>query len=344
MFTTYSAVVSCMDFSRPQLESLIYVNHKTLDLFVGEEAQLIANPQNDRVYEWICDNTEVASVDNSGLVTALMEGMASVTVESEGKTVTVPVTVKKKVATTDVELSEYNVSMFTNTSVKITAKSVPEDANDIAKTDYSWTSADESVAMVDSNGEIMAISKGQTVVTYRKGNFTKEVSVTVAKTLPFLGPHIVSDTKELVLPMKNFDIGGPDNAYHDSDDVNSFGTRHREDNGDINSPGVDIYHDGCIASIYGGEWLLFSIQVETPGTYGIQVSTAGPAVGKIDLEIDEIHKSGSLVMPTSGNWSVWKWGPEQPYEVELVKGTHTIKVILTEPTFNVNELKVNFIK
>lgn len=333
-------VISCDNYERTSVESAIYTNYQSLEMFVGDNTQLIANPQDASVYSWQSENEQVATVSN-GLVNAISEGTTNIIVKHGDIYTRVPVMVVVKIPTTRIELSMNKVVIAPGKTIIVSATSTPSNANDIAKTDFYWWSENESVATVNSVGEIKAIGIGTTKVFYRKGTIQKDVTVDVSISFPFKGPHIISKTSVLILPLRDFDIGGEGNAYHD---INNEGrSPYRQENGDPDSPGVEINSDGFIDVIYPNEWLLYTVEVEDPGTYGIQISTAGVADGKLYLEIDGV-KTENLIMPTSGSWNIWKFGPEPQKEISLTKGKHTIKVYFSEPVYNANEMRVEFLK
>lgn len=334
---------SCIKYERVQVEKAIYINKDELEMFSGEEYQLSVSPQDGRSYSWTSDDPAVAVVE-SGLVKAMSEGETTVRAVSGELSCSIQVTVVDKVETEDVKLSKTSLSLFPNTAEVVSVTLVPEDANDIAKNDYQWSTSDESVALVNSNGEIKAISEGTAVITYRRGNFVRTVDVTVSETLPFNGPHIVSDEAPLILDLRDFDLGGQGYAYWDSDSQNTSNSNYREEHGDMSNPAVDIHQDGYIEVVHTNEWLLYTVQVEKAGTYGIQVSTAGTDPGSMAVEIDKgKNNSGNLDMPASGSWAEWAYGPSEPYEVDFAEGQHTVKIIFTNATYNVKSMKIEYL-
>ena len=78
----------------------IALNKTSLSLKEGESETLVAtvSPDNatDKTVTWSSTNTSVATVDQSGRVTAIKEGTATITAKAGDKTATCAVTVKKK--------------------------------------------------------------------------------------------------------------------------------------------------------------------------------------------------------------------------------------------------------
>lgn len=88
------------------------------------------------------------------------------------------------VPVTGVELDKTELELTVNDTAKLTATVTPANA-DNAK--VSWTSSDETVAIVDKNGNVTAVGAGTATVTVttEDGGFTATCTVTVkAKAVP----------------------------------------------------------------------------------------------------------------------------------------------------------------
>ena len=99
------------------------------------------------------DNTEVATVNASGLVTGVAPGTANITVTTVdgGFTDVIAVTVEEAVAVTEIVIAPAAITIPVTTSVTETlvANVIPENATD---TTVAWTSEDETIATVSVNG------------------------------------------------------------------------------------------------------------------------------------------------------------------------------------------------
>jgi len=82
-----------------------------------------------------------------------------------------------------IQLDRNGLSILTGGSDKLTARILPSDAAD--KT-IVWTVSDSSIATVDQNGNIKAISKGQTTVTVttNDGGLSDTCVITVTENTP----------------------------------------------------------------------------------------------------------------------------------------------------------------
>lgn len=141
---------------------------------IGNTESLIAtvNPENaqNKNVTWTSDNEKVATVDNTGKVTAIANGAAVITVttEEENKTATCNVTVdttkpSKPVAVTKVSLDNSILNMFTiGQTEQLHAVISPSDATNQKVT---WKTDNEKVAAVDNTGKVTAIGNGTAVIT-----------------------------------------------------------------------------------------------------------------------------------------------------------------------------------
>lgn len=162
--------------------SSIVLDRDNAVLKVGESVSLTASivPVNatDKTIIWSSDNESVATVDNNGTVTAITIGSATITASSSnGKTAVCKVTVASNIIlVSSIVLDKENAELKVGESITLYATVGPDDATD--KT-VIWTSDDESVATVDKNGTVTAISVGKALVTASSGNVSASCTVNV---------------------------------------------------------------------------------------------------------------------------------------------------------------------
>jgi len=165
----------------------IELKQNTLFLTPRDSYKLIATvlPENatNKNVTWSSSNQSVATVDQSGNVTADIPGTATVTVTTEdgGYTATCLVTVTEKVVpVASVSLNWDKLELFEGWTAKLTATVLPEDATN---KNVTWTSSNESIATVDQIGNIKALSEGTATVTVTTddGGYTDICLVTVTK-------------------------------------------------------------------------------------------------------------------------------------------------------------------
>lgn len=140
------------------------------------------NPSNttDEI-TWESDNTAVATVAN-GVVTAVANGTANVTVRCGTYSATVPVNVTTTPSTITFAQPKYTVDFDETKNIKGDITVGPEDAQYDPAT-MTFSSDNEAVVTVDNEGNITGKSKGTANITVTVGSVTKSVPVTVAVTL-----------------------------------------------------------------------------------------------------------------------------------------------------------------
>ena len=123
-------------------------------------------------------------------------------------------------------------------------------------------------------------------------------------------------------------------AYWDSTDEN--------EGGQYRSTGVDIepttdagggYNVGWIAA---GEWLDYTIDVQSGGTFTIDARVASLWSGTtVRLEIDGLPIGNTLDVPNTGSWQSW----DSLYSsARLDTGVHRLRVMTETGGFNINKL------
>ena len=163
----------------------VTLDRAELTLTEGETETLTATVRPDnadnRKVTWSSDKTEVATVDGAGKVTAVKAGEAVVTVTTEdgGKTASCKVTVKAKVVpVTGVDVKPWSVTIGANGTTKLTCTVAPSNATN---RNVRWESDNPSVATVDSDGNVRAVSAGvaKVGVVTEDGGFRSGCTVTV---------------------------------------------------------------------------------------------------------------------------------------------------------------------
>jgi hypothetical protein len=335
-------ISGCDDYERTEAKENIYVDRASLTMFTGETIQLTASPT-VATYSWTSEDNEVATVSATGLVTAAGEGNTNIVVTNGKVHTKIPLTATERIAMTGLHLSINSVELTPGAIAPVIATRVPANANDGGF--FVWTSNNIDVATVSSIGDITGISEGDTEIICRGGNFTGTVSVSVAYTRPFKGPHIFSSDAPCVIPMVNFDLGGEGYGYHDNDAGNSGGLMYRADNGDNASGGVDMENasNPNIGWTGDGEWLLYTVEVQTPGNYQVRVEEASPNTnGSFRIEVDGEDKTGPVLASNTGGWGTFAWDTV-PTLLELSAGTHKIKYYFVVGAHNIRTLTFTYV-
>ena len=163
----------------------VALSETSIEITEGETQQLkpVFTPENasNQNVTWKSSSTAVATVSSTGLVTAVQEGTATITVTTEegAKTATCQVTVKKKVIpVTNVSLDQAALTLTEEETYQLTATIDPADATN---QNVSWTSDDTTVATVSSDGLVTAVQAGMATITVttEDGGKTATCRVTV---------------------------------------------------------------------------------------------------------------------------------------------------------------------
>ena len=165
----------------------VTLSHTTLNMKVGEEAQLIATVQpadaTDKSITWESNAPETVSVDSEGRLTAHKAGTAVITARTvNGFSAFCMVTVEEgdepEIPVTGISLSPTYIELTEGETAQLTVTIEPEDATDRS---ISWESSDEDIATVGADGTVTGISEGETVITATTvdGGYTAECRIKV---------------------------------------------------------------------------------------------------------------------------------------------------------------------
>ena len=154
----------------PVLVTSIELDMTETEITEGESLQLTATvlPEDatDKSVTWASSNEAVATVDENGLVTAVVAGTAIIsasTIDGSNLTAFCTVTVEPNIVhVTSIELNQTSAGMTEGETLQLTATVLPEDATDKTVT---WASSDEAVATVDQNGLVTAVAPGTATIT-----------------------------------------------------------------------------------------------------------------------------------------------------------------------------------
>jgi len=139
---------------------------------------------------------------------------------------------------------------------------------------------------------------------------------------PYLGTAVALPG---TVQFENYDVGGLNNSYYDTTSGNAGGA-YRSNSVDIKatSDSSGGYHVGWTDK---SEWLNYTVNVKTAGTYTLDVRVASLGTGgTFHLEVNGVNKTGAITVPNTGSWSTWK--TITTTGVSLSACTQIIKVVL----------------
>lgn len=146
-----------------------------------------------------------------------------------------------------------------------------------------------------------------------------------AKTMPYGDkPHAIPGKIEA----EHYDKGDAEVAYHD-DEAENLGENYRE------QTQVDIEKRGDASNGHGvgwtrkGEWLIYTVDVNEPGEYTIEMPVASDKRGgTFHVEFNGKDVTGPISVPDTGGWQKLKLIKHPG--VKLQKGSFTMKVSMDE--------------
>ena len=159
-----------------------------------------------------------------------------------------------------------------------------------------------------------------------------EIITTPVSQLPFLGTAIAIPGK---VEVENYDLGGQGVAYNDLTTGNAGNAYRLTENVDIQA-GTDgaasIFNMGYAAP---GEWMEYTVDVATAGTYTFQSRVASTFAGKsFHIEIDGVNVTGSIAVPNTGGWQTW--ATVTTPNIVLTAGTKVMRIVLDTDNLNID--------
>ncbi|GAL84005.1 carbohydrate binding family 6 [Sporocytophaga myxococcoides] len=130
---------------------------------------------------------------------------------------------------------------------------------------------------------------------------------------------------------EDYDLGGLNVAYYDDTQDNKGGA-YRDDFVDIEKCAEDGYDIGFMDI---GEWLNYTVQVDSTGTYELGVRVGSPNTGKVlHIEMDGLDISGPVTVPNTGDWQ--KYATVKIPNIQLTAGVKIMKIVMDSAEFNLN--------
>jgi uncharacterized protein YjdB len=266
---------------------------------VGGTVQLTAtvSPSNatNKSVSWSSNNTSVATVNASGLVSGIAAGSATITVTTQdgSKSATCAVTVNSTtVPVSSVTVTPSTASINVGATTQLTATVSPSNASN---KNVSWSSNNTSVATVSATGLVSGIAAGSAtiVVTTQDGSFKANCAVTVT-------------------------TGGSLTVYQAEDRTSQYGTV------------IASSHSGYTGSGYvdyggNGTWIEWNnVSASSAGTVNLVFRYANGSTGRpCEVRVNG-NAIGNLNLATTGGWATW--GTET-ISANLNAGNNTIRVI-----------------
>ena len=178
---TVSQVVDTVEISPPAHTFVTFGEKLELKL-VARDAN--GHPVEDAMFAWSSDNNSVATV-NSGVVTAVANGEATITAATDSVSGTARVTVSQEAATVDVSPPTATLTAIGDT-IPLTAVARDVNRNEVVNAEFIWSSDNDSVAAVDTAGLVTAKANGTATITATADSASGTVQVTVSQVVATL--------------------------------------------------------------------------------------------------------------------------------------------------------------
>ncbi|NKI31908.1 Ig-like domain-containing protein [Croceivirga thetidis] len=161
----------------------VTLNTDSLVLTEGESASLTAtvgpSDASDKSVIWSSSDDSIATVDDSGNVTAIAPGVATITVTTNDRGYQANATVEVNeliIPVSGVTLNTDSLVLTEGENASLTATIGPSDASDKS---VIWSSSDDSVATVDDSGNVTAIAPGVATITVTTNDGGYQANATV---------------------------------------------------------------------------------------------------------------------------------------------------------------------
>ena len=128
---------------------------------------------------------------------------------------------------------------------------------------------------------------------------------------------------------EDFDQGASLVAYRDAD-INNAGGAYRPTEVDITGAN-DTGGGYLVGWTRAGEWLNYTVNVSTTGTYTFEARVANIGTGAMmRVEVDGIDATGPIPVPDTASWTSWQ--TMSVPGVPLTAGTRSIRIVFTAQT------------
>lgn len=161
------------------------------------------------------------------------------------------------------------------------------------------------------------------------------VNITASTQLPYTGTAIAIPGK---VEVENYDLGGQNIAYNDLSAGNLGNAYRTTENVDIqlgSDLGVALYNSGYTAA---GEWMEYTVNVTTAGTYSFQARVASTVAGKsFHIEMDGVTVA-TIAVPNTGGWQNWQTVTVS--NVALTAGNKIMRLFMDTDQINIDYVNV----
>lgn len=182
------AISGCNDFKYAKYEvtEKPYVDQTSVELYLGDDDELASIQLNsspaDRNYTWTSQNTEVATVTQTGFVRAIGEGYTNIIVTSEDDLFTVIVHVQQWIPVESIMLDVETVDkLWYGVKDRFKINALFEPPNTTERDLIEWSTSDPGIATVTQEGWVTYSNAGKVVITAKAKSTEKSVLLTIIR-------------------------------------------------------------------------------------------------------------------------------------------------------------------
>jgi hypothetical protein len=189
----------------------------------------------------------------------------------------------------------------------------------------------KDIGLNDSTGYIYRVQSYNNIGTSAYSNEVGDTTLSVPANIVVNGPHSIPGKIEV----EDFDENDEGLSYHDYDPINKGGAYRTNQGVDIEVC-TDAGTGYNIGYVEDGEWLDYTIENITPGTYDIAIRTASATTSTKSIKV---YLSGILLgTATPKNTAGWQnWETIYISDVEITdESTQKLRLKMVGGSFNVN--------
>jgi len=258
-----------------------------------------------------------STADFTATATATSGPVVSLTAPADGSSYTAPAAITVSATASSTGRTISNVQFYAGTTLIGTATTSPYSVT--------WnTSSAGSYALT-------ALATDSSGVAVRSAARTVTVSSATSTSTPYSGTPVPLPGR---VEAENFDNGGEGVAYHDIEAANNGGA-YRSTGVDIEAASVGGYDVGWLAT---GEWMNYTVNVASAGTYTVQLRIAGLYAGSAHVSFSGTTAAPVAVnVPATGGWQTWS---DVSFTTTLAAGTQKMKLLFDTGGFNIDYVTV----